>query len=354
MELIGDDMIFEEILSRLPAKAVCRFKCVSKQWCYELSTPKFVFIHTRRVGNSIQKKLLSLKESSIVVDDIVSGNLEVDTSKTVNFPYDVHPSFLSIICSFNGLILVCIKRNPNELVLWNPTTRRFKLISDDYFIRYFGRHYDTGGMYLDEDNDLKVLHINCYWDVVTARVYSRRHDSWRKLNFLNGTQFASNFYSWSSGIYSGKTIYFIVSSYWIPPGERNIVAYDVISESFSLLRFPERIEVNPCQVHFLTILNKLHVIVVHYAGELIADLVKYEHDDWIKVFSFNKARIVQHLEPQQRTNVIQDNKWLITSICGDTVEVLLCNDSFNYIQHVDSYNGRKGALFLETTVSPFD
>ncbi|KAJ0605674.1 putative F-box domain-containing protein [Helianthus annuus] len=324
MELIGDDMIFEEILSRLPAKAVCRFKCVSKQWCYELSTPKFVFIHTRRVGNSIQKKLLSLKESSIVVDDIVSGNLEVDTSKTVNFPYDVHPSFLSIICSFNGLILVCIKRNPNELVLWNPTTRRFKLISDDYFIRYFGRHYDTGGMYLDEDNDLKVLHINCYWDVVTARVYSRRHDSWRKLNFLNGTQFASNFYSWSSGIYSGKTIYFIVSSYWIPPSERNIVAYDVISESFSLLRFPERIEVNPCQ------------------------------DDWIKVFSFNKARIVQHLEPQQRTNAIQDNKWLITSICGDTVEVLLCNDSFNYIQHVDSYNGPKGALFLETIVSPFD
>ncbi|KAF5776778.1 putative F-box domain-containing protein [Helianthus annuus] len=305
MELIGDDMIFEEILSRLPAKAVCRFKCVSKQWCYELSTPKFVFIHTRRVGNSIQKKLLSLKESSIVVDDIVSGNLEVDTSKTVNFPYDVHPSFLSIICSFNGLILVCIKRNPNELVLWNPTTRRFKLISDDYFIRYFGRHYDTGGMYLDEDNDLKVLHINCYWDV-------------------------------------------------IPPGERNIVAYDVISESFSLLRFPEHIEVNPCQVHFLTNSNKLHVIVVHYAGELIADLVKYEHDDWIKVFSFNKAHIVQHLEPQQRTNVIQDNKWLITSICGDTVEVLICNDSFNYIQHVDSYNGPKGALFLETIVSPFD
>ncbi|XP_022030283.1 F-box/kelch-repeat protein At3g06240-like [Helianthus annuus] len=357
MDHIGDDMIFEEILTRLPAKAVCRFKCVSKHWCYELSTPKFVFIHTLRVGNSTKNKLLSLKENSIVVDDIVSGDLGDDTIKTVNFPLEVHPSSLSIICSFNGLILVSIKRihnESNDLVLWNPTTRRFKLISDDYFIRYFGRHNDTGGMYLYEDNDLKVLHINCYWDVVTARVYSPRHDSWRKLNFLNGTQFASNFYSWSSGVYSGKTIYFIVSNYWIPPGERNIVAFDVISESFSLLRFPEHIEVNPCQVLFLTISNKLHVIVVQYAGELIADLFKFEHDDWIKVFSFNKARIVQHLDPQQRTNVIQDNKWLITSICGDTVEVLLCNDSFNYIQHVDSYNGPKGALFLETIVSPSD
>ncbi|MFS8002199.1 putative F-box domain-containing protein [Helianthus anomalus] len=239
MERVGDDMIFEEILSRLPAKVVCRFKCVSKQWCYELSTPKFVFIHARRVGNSIQKKLLSFKENSIVVDDIVAGNLEVDTSKTVTFTYDVHPSFLRIICSFNGLILVCIKRSYSELVLWNPTTRRFKLISDDYFIRHFGRHNDTGGMYFDEDNDLKVLHINCYSDILTARVYSRRHDSWRKLNFLNGSQLASNFYSWSPGIYSGKTIYFMVSNYWIPPGERNIVAFDVISESFSILRFPE-------------------------------------------------------------------------------------------------------------------
>ncbi|MFS7954256.1 putative F-box domain-containing protein [Helianthus anomalus] len=231
MDHIGDDMIFEEILTRLPAKAVCRFKCVSKHWCYELSTPKFVFIHTLRVGNSTKNKLLSLKENSIVVDDIVSGDLGDDTIKTVNFPLEVHPSALNIICSFNGLILLSIKRihdESNDLVLWNPTTRRFKLISDDYFIRYFGRHNDTGGMYLGNDNDLKVLHINCYWDVVTARVYSPRHDSWRKLNFLNGTQFASNFYSWSSGVYSGKTIYFIVSNYWIPPGERNIVAFDSI------------------------------------------------------------------------------------------------------------------------------
>ncbi|MFS7931492.1 putative F-box associated interaction domain, F-box-like domain superfamily [Helianthus anomalus] len=239
MERIGDDMMFEEILSRLPAKVVCQFKCVCKQWCYELSTPKFVLIHTRRVSNLLQKKLLSLNENTIVVDDIVSGNLRTDA---------------------------------NELVLWNPTTRRFKLISDDYFSRYFGRHDDTGGMYVDEHNDLKVLHINCFAGAVTARVYSRHNDSWRKLSFLKGCMLGSNFYSWSHGIYSGKTIYFTVSNYWIPPGECNIVAFDVISESFSILRFPERIQASPCQVHFLTISNKLHGIVVKYSDELTAEL----------------------------------------------------------------------------------
>ncbi|MFS7939672.1 putative F-box-like domain superfamily protein [Helianthus anomalus] len=254
MDRIGDDMMFEEILSRLPAKVVCQFKCVCKQWCYELSTPKFVLIHTRRLSNLLQKKLLSLNEHTIVVDDIVSGNLEVDTRKIVTFPYDVQPSRLIIIGSFNGLILLCIRRtDANELVLWNPTIRRFKLISDDYFDHYFGRHDDTGGMYVDEHNDLK-------------------NDSWRKLSFLKGCLFGSSFYSWSLGIYSGKTIYFTVSNYWIPPGECNIVAFDVISESFSILRFPERIQANPCQVHFLTISDRLHGIVVRYSHQLTAEL----------------------------------------------------------------------------------
>ncbi|MFS7922172.1 putative F-box associated interaction domain, F-box-like domain superfamily [Helianthus anomalus] len=268
MERIGYDMMFEEILSRLPAKVVCQFKCVCKQWCYELSTPKFVLIHTRRLSNLLQKKLLSLNQHTIVVDDIVSGNLEVDTRKIVTFPYNVQPSRLIIIGSFNGLILLCIRRtDANELVLWNPTIRRFKLISDDYFSHYFGQHDDTGGMYVDEHNDLKVLHINCFSGAVTARVYSRHNDSWTNLSFLKGCLFGSSFYSWSHGIYSGKTIYFTVSNYWFPPGECNIVAFDVVSESFSILRFPERIQVNPCQVHFITISNNLHGILVRYSDE---------------------------------------------------------------------------------------
>ncbi|KAF5780926.1 putative F-box associated interaction domain-containing protein [Helianthus annuus] len=350
MEKIDMEMVVDEIFTRLPAKAIDRFKSVSKYFRKELSTHNFELKHSRRTGNSLQKKLLSLKHTSIVIDDIVRGNLEVDTSKTITFPYNIDPSFLRIISSFNGLLLVCNERILCELILWNPTTRRFNLISDDYFNHRFDRNSDTGGMYFDEFNNLKVLHIKCYHNVATARVYSRRLDSWRKINFNNGSKFASSSYSWSPGTYSGKTIYFMVSNYWFPPGERNIVIFDVLSESFSVLRFPERMEVNPCQGHFLTISNKLRVIVVRRADELIADLFKFEHDDWVKVFSFDKPHIVDYQARQQRTNIIQDNKWLITSIWGDIVEVDLCNESFKYLQHVDNYNGPKGALFIETTV----
>ncbi|MFS8020751.1 hypothetical protein Hanom_Chr16g01419371 [Helianthus anomalus] len=72
-------------------------------------------------------------------------------------------------------------------------------------------------MYFDDSYDLKVLHIRRYRNVVNARVYSRRRESWRMINSLNVTNFASTYYSWSPGIYSGKNIYFMVSNYWFPP-----------------------------------------------------------------------------------------------------------------------------------------
>ncbi|KAJ0792337.1 putative F-box associated interaction domain-containing protein [Helianthus annuus] len=354
MEKIGMEMVVEEIFSRLPAKAVDRFKILSKYFRKELSTHNFELKHSRRAGNSLKKKLLSLKYESIVVDDIIGGNLELDTSKRITFPYDIHPSYLRIISSFNGLLLVCNERILCELMLWNPTTGRYKFISDDYFNHPFDRNSDTGGMYFDQFDDLKVLHIKCCRNVGTARVYSRRLDSWRKIDFLNDSKLASSSYSWSPATYCGKTIYFMVSNYWFPPGERNIVTFDVISESFSVLCFPERMEVNPCQGHFLSISNNLHVIVVGRAVELKADLYKLEHDDWVKVFSFDNPHILDYQARMQRTNIIQDKKWLITSIWGDFVEVDLCNEAFNYLQHVDNYNGPKGALFIETTVSPFE
>ncbi|MFS7947562.1 putative F-box associated interaction domain-containing protein [Helianthus anomalus] len=226
MDKLGSEMIINEIFTRLPAKAIGRFICLSNFFRNKLSTQNFEIMHSRR---------------------ILSGNLEADTSKTINSPFNVYPSFLHVIASFKGLILVCNERICFELTPWNPTTRRFKFLADDYFNHNFDRNSDTGGIYFDDSNDLKVLHIKYYRNVVNARVYSQRRESWRMINSLNVTNFASTYYSWSPGIYSWKSIYFMVSNYWFPSGERHIVAFNVLSESFSTLPFPEVMEVNPWQ-----------------------------------------------------------------------------------------------------------
>ncbi|MFS7947565.1 hypothetical protein Hanom_Chr06g00549741 [Helianthus anomalus] len=167
MDKLGSETILDEIFTRLPAKVIGRFKCLSKFFRNELSTHNFEIMHSRRILSSLQKKLLSLKDNSIVVDNIV------------------------------GLLLVSNERICYELILWNPTTRRFKFLADDYFNHNFDRNADTGGMYFDDSNDLKVLHIKRYRNVVNACVYSRRHESWRIINSLNVTNFASTYYSLS-------------------------------------------------------------------------------------------------------------------------------------------------------------
>ncbi|KAF5769121.1 putative F-box-like domain superfamily protein [Helianthus annuus] len=162
MEKLGFAMIVDEIFTRLPAKAIGRLKCVSKDFRNELSTHMFEMMHSCRIRNSPHKKFLSLQDMSIVVDNVIGGNLDVVTSKTITFPDNVNPTFLRILASFNGLLLVCNEQTCCELILWNPTTRRHKLLSNDYFCHWYGRNCDTGGMYFDETNDLKVLHIKYF------------------------------------------------------------------------------------------------------------------------------------------------------------------------------------------------
>ncbi|KAM0861970.1 hypothetical protein ACQ4PT_045556 [Festuca glaucescens] len=44
---LPDDLVFE-VLSRLPLKSVCRFRCVSKRWSILVSDPAFAVAHRSR------------------------------------------------------------------------------------------------------------------------------------------------------------------------------------------------------------------------------------------------------------------------------------------------------------------
>ncbi|KAJ0915049.1 hypothetical protein HanPSC8_Chr06g0245521 [Helianthus annuus] len=177
---------------------------------------------------------------------------------------------------------------------------------------------------------------------------------WREIDFLRGANFSGRGYSWSSGIYSGKTIYFVCSKNWYPALERYIVAFDVISETFRSLRFPESLEVSPWRGEFLSIAKKLHSIVVERSPELSVGLFKVEDEAFIKMFSINNLQIIGYVESFHWSNIFQNNKWLIKNIWSGAVEANLSNEVFNYVQHVDSYIGAKRALFIESTVSLID
>ena len=198
MEKFEFQVIVNEVFSRLSTEDICRFKSLSKNFYTELSSHAFQMMHALRSGDSVEKKLSSFKDTSIVIDDVVGGKLDVVSSKTLSFPNNVHSSFLCILSSFNGLLLVSNEGICCQLILWNPTTRRYKVLCDDYFNYNHHQNSDTGGIYFDQFNDLKVLNIRCYRNVTAARVYTRHRESWRTINFGSVNNYGSSGYSWST------------------------------------------------------------------------------------------------------------------------------------------------------------
>ncbi|MFS7904593.1 hypothetical protein Hanom_Chr01g00037941 [Helianthus anomalus] len=63
-------------------------------------------------------------------------------------------------------------------------------------------------------------------------------------------------------------------------------------------------EVNPWQGHFLSIAKKLQLIVVGMSPEFTADLLKFEDEARVKVFSINNPHISDYEERREWTNIL--------------------------------------------------
>ncbi|KAG1358971.1 F-box protein [Cocos nucifera] len=123
-----------EVLSRLPAKSVLRFKCVCKQWLAMASDPLFLAAHTRRnpltVSGFLIHEIGSGRLSSYSVDGGASAVLPDPTLSSLEHLFAESCGF--VICqSCNGLLL-CRSRSPlpssSSQFLLNPTTMQYRQI----------------------------------------------------------------------------------------------------------------------------------------------------------------------------------------------------------------------------------
>ncbi|KAF5778550.1 putative F-box domain-containing protein [Helianthus annuus] len=350
MEAIDFDTLVVEVLSRLPAKSICQFKCVCKAWCAELSSNQFAILHCVCLNKAKNQKLISLNDMSIDVDNVISGKIEFGSTKSISFPFETPPLSLRFLSSLDGLLLVyCIRK----LILWNPTTNWYTILSEYYPIHGYAHEYDTGAIYYDQFNDLKVLHIKRRYNNVFASVYSRRFGIWRDVEFINTTNFGSSSYAWSVGTLSAKTVYFIVSQSWWVIGKKFIVAFDVLSETFRLINFPLTKDLIPSQGHLITLNRNIHMFVVSQPEELIVELFKLEGEVWHKVLSFQHSQIVSFQSRRHQPHIMEYNTRILMSDWGHMVTVKLTGEELHYLQDVDTFNGVNGALFIETIISPF-
>ncbi|XP_021995358.2 F-box/kelch-repeat protein At3g23880-like [Helianthus annuus] len=354
MQRLEFEMFANEILSRLPTKCVGRLRCVSRQWRYELSSKLFAIIHYHRTAKYEDPKVITLTNSSIDLLNLINGNVDISSKKTISFPVDTCLSNLTILASEYGLLLISVHWLPNELILWNPTTNKFKNLCDKKPKHFFDFKTDAVGIYIDSSNDVKILLLQRRMDHIVPRVYSRKTCEWKTLTFMKDPDLGSLFLYWlSSGAFCNKVLYFPSAHYWTP-AKSYTIAFDVESETFSKFPIPQSTNVIGRQRSFLKLRNTLHMFIVLETPETIVKLYKFQDDLWSEVLSFSNVKLFFSYEAWR--NNLDENKGDTWSVeidrCG-IMDIQIGMKESQYLGDVVTYKGLHNvASFEETVVSP--
>ncbi|XP_055810326.1 F-box/kelch-repeat protein At3g23880-like [Solanum dulcamara] len=230
------DELIAAILVRVPVKYLLQFKCVSKNWFDLISSPEFVKTHlsfsakdyTRQISllqfNRLEESNMKYcSVSSLFHDDFVTEALDLDC------PMKNPPQGVYISGSVNGLI--CLSNGFNELVIWNPSIRKFKKVLD-FLPTQMGQCWFNCGFGYDEvHDDYKVVGIfsNMMKANFEAMIYSLKSDSLKTLeDFKPGVT-----YSGSPKFVKGKL-------HWITMrrGRQGITSIDLVDEKWGKLEQP--------------------------------------------------------------------------------------------------------------------
>ncbi|KAG2290858.1 hypothetical protein Bca52824_037527 [Brassica carinata] len=110
-----------EILSRLPAKSILRYQCVSKLWSSSMTLPSFINSFTSRSTSRLPTLLVTFSSSWGYVFSFPQHQIPDGSTCSSFYSYQItntdcdSPRSQSV----QGLILVPVLKN------WNPTLRRF-------------------------------------------------------------------------------------------------------------------------------------------------------------------------------------------------------------------------------------
>ncbi|KAI3877115.1 hypothetical protein MKX03_027641 [Papaver bracteatum] len=227
-----DDKSVEDILVNLPVKSLVRFKCVSKSWQSFIQDPSFVESHLSR----------SKKHPPQLLTAIYYGGVAVHK---VTIPWAVNNKPLPI----NGLF--CFVDVSNSATrIYNLGTRQVTPWAQTCIPLQRGPFVEqtpTYGFGFDPlTNNYKVL---CVWEISGRSVFNREitricevltvggENQWRKIDEVPPVRL----YGPPDGVYANGSIYWrnAGASFCTPPADELIVAFDVGTEKFRVIRIPD-------------------------------------------------------------------------------------------------------------------
>ena len=183
---LPDDPLVE-ILSRVPAKSVCRFKCISKAWRDLIADPD----NRKKLRQPMQGLFIEtfkVSEDDDVLDRISFSFIDL-TVRSV--PLDIDPFFsfltemtgIKILDSCNGLILFGHRQEPSHLsvgsyIVCNPTTEQWLTCSSCAALSHTYLAFDPAVS--SHFHLVQFQRPNVYEDVVSLHVYSSETGTWNQ------------------------------------------------------------------------------------------------------------------------------------------------------------------------------
>ena len=128
--------------------------------------------------------------------------------------FNANPLNLLFLASLDGMLCVCLM-NTCELVVWNPLTRVYKMLSNAYSQGFYKISTDAIGFFVDSLDHHIIMHIKRRRGTMTIWIYSLRFGHWRTCCFLKKRPFHELTYHWIQGILCGTGLYFTVCQWWI-------------------------------------------------------------------------------------------------------------------------------------------
>ncbi|XP_065863462.1 F-box protein CPR1-like [Euphorbia lathyris] len=243
--------IIADILSKLPAKSVLRFKTACKTWYSLISHPMFINLHCERAPQN-PKILFSTTGSEVQILDYESSSLDDSClSRPFNFPGESSLNYAKIVGSSRGLVCVTTDFYGDNFSIWNPLTGECRNIVADLSCQvidsYKYAYYLHGLGYDSVADDFKLV-ISI--DRSTCNVFSLNANSWKRIRCIPPDAFEHRYdmhvFERRYDMHPSRPLAIILSGifHWLlvpctsRRSEAYVLAFDVAKESFEKLQIP--------------------------------------------------------------------------------------------------------------------
>ncbi|XP_076886918.1 putative F-box protein At3g16210 [Bidens hawaiensis] len=347
---MSPDAVVLEILTRLPAKVVGRFKVVCKEWCGLLSTQNFEKLHLYRSFLRSNQKTLVIHRLIGTIHPIDFTNGEYGPGKPITCPFYPDITCISILSHMDGLLCAWV-HDTQEIFLWNPTTTAYKTLSNFISRGIFVDSTDTVAFFRDHLNDYKVIHVIRKSNAFEAHVYSRLLASWTETPFPAKVEYLDRKFCWSIGTQCGRTVYYTITQPLIQ-GKNVIISFDYFTGHVIELQFPQVQTNGVLETKMLTIKNDLYMIVTNGLQNRTLQLWILRQDHWINLFTPPPIPPIPERLWCSITHYVTNGKWFVMSNSRTLYEIATDMRPLEYFHSVNSLHGGVGAVYLETVVAP--